>query len=876
MKSKIMFFLIVLFAAKLAFSVSIAPEIVKQLKESGQLQSIVQSDMNARERGVWQPNTAPYRLGTAADIDTLHCLIILVDFSDMTHESGFHSEPPNFDTLLFSQGVRHPGSMTDYYAETSYGKVYLQGQVTQWYRMPQTYAYYVAGDRGFGAYPHNAQKLTEDAVTAADPDVDFSLYDNNGDHTVDALFIVHAGPGYEDTGNLNYIHSHAWVIVQTMNLDSVNIRNYSMEPEETAGNNLVSIGVFCHEFGHVLGLPDLYDYGYDSEGVGNWSVMAGGSWGGGGSVPVHFDAWSKYQLGWAIPTIPSGNITHEQIDAVEYSPDTYQLFRYGEGSQEYFMVENRRRELFDSSLPAEGLLIYHIDESAPNNDDQTHYKVAVEQADGLFDLENNRSANGGDPWPGSSNNHNFDDFSTPNARLYGLGGASEVGVNNISGSDSVMFADLSIMYINPLYQLLDFTFDDSTGNGNGRPEAGETCKIIFSAKNIRASANDLVVTASCTDSQVVFSDSVSNFGILPLNTPFNNQADPIRFSLPAGYTSGFADFILRFSALHGQYIQEMNQSAILGNPNLLLVDDDAGMSTDTFYTNSLQALGRAYVRWDISTQGAPDSVLADYEYVIWFTGNTRSLATPASSVDSLISYLNGGGRLLITSQDFVQLLAARHSVQDTVLLHQYLKVDYNLRSNDHQEQGLAGTIFDSLAFMSNGSGGANNQISQDALTLQPGGVAVMNYRTGQVAAITAVNNYAALTVGFGIEALTNAYPALYRNREEFLTIALRFLEESVSVTESPSTLPNEIALEQNYPNPFNPSTQISFEIPVAGQASLEIFDLLGRLIDRPIDGPLTAGGHQVTWDGSRYASGVYFYKLTVGENSQVKRMTLAK
>jgi M6 family metalloprotease-like protein len=303
----------VILAANFALGVSIAPQIVEQLKETGQLQSVVEADRDARARGVWQANPNPYRFGATADVETLHCLIILVDFDDMTHESGFHSEPPNFDTLLFSLGLRNPGSMADYYDETSYGQAYLTGQVTRWYRMPQLYSYYVDGQRGFGSYPHNAQKLTEDAITAADPDIDYSLYDNSGDGEVDALFVVHAGPGYEDTGNLNYIHSHAWVMSRRFYLDGVELYRYSMEPEETASNRLVTIGVFCHEFGHVLGLPDLYDYDYDSQGVGDWSVMAGGCWGGGGARPVHFDAWSKYQLGFAVPTIPASNLIHEQI-----------------------------------------------------------------------------------------------------------------------------------------------------------------------------------------------------------------------------------------------------------------------------------------------------------------------------------------------------------------------------------------------------------------------------------------------------------------------------------------------------------------------------------------------------------------------------------
>ncbi len=865
----------VLLMAKFAFGVSIAPQIVEQLKESGQLQSIVEANISARDRGVWQPNSMPYRFGLTADVDTLHCLIILVDFDDMPHENGFDAEPSDFDTLLFSRGVRNPGSMADFYNENSYGKAFLTGQISRWYRMPELYSYYVDGQRGFGSYPNNAQRLTEDAIVAADPDIDFSLYDNNGDGMVDALFVVHAGPGYEDTGNLNYIHSHAWVMSRIFNFDGVQLWGYSMEPEETGSGQLSTIGVYCHEFGHVLGVPDLYDYGYDSQGVGGWSVMAGGSWGGGGAVPVHFDGWSKYKLGWAIPTELSNNVTHEQIDAVEYSPDTYILYGYGIPDPQYFLVENRRRELFDISVPGDGLLIYHIDEAAPNNDDQTHYKVAVEQADGLFDLENNRDANRGDPWPGSTNNRLFDDTSTPNAHFYD-GGASEISVMNISDSDSIMYADLGIMYSAPYYQLLSFTVNDSAGNGNGRPEPGETCQIIFSAQNIRMGANDLVVTVSCNDDQVIFSDSVSSFGVLPVNTPFDNRSDPMTFSLPMDYGSNFAVFTLRFSAMNNQYHQEFTRRWILGIPNFLLVDDDNGDSVDTYYTAAMESLGQAYDKWDVSTQGSPCSALADYDYIIWFTGDTRPDETPAQDIDSLISYLAGGGHIMITSQDFVQHLFERNSPQDSILAHEYLKVGYFMRENEHREDGVARTVFDSLNFYSAGIGGGNNQLSQDALTVYPGGTVMMSYRDGHTAAVASVENYKSLTLGFGAEGINDTYPTIYDRRIEFFRAALRFLLEPVGIEDHPALMPERLLMSQNYPNPFNPATMIAFETPSAGPVELAIFDIMGRLIERPVDERMAAGKHVIQWDGGGYASGIYFYRLTFGGHSETRRMTLAK
>jgi hypothetical protein len=287
-------------------------------------------------------------------------------------------------------------------------------------------------------------------------------------------------------------------------------------------------------------------------------------------------------------------------------------------------------------------------------------------------------------------------------------------------------------------------------------------------------------------------------------------------------------------------------------------------------------LSQPYIHWDIAIQGSPDSVLSEYNYVIWFTGATRTAPMPAEDVDGIISYLDGGGRLLMTSQDFVQRLSERGSARDSLLLIDYLKVTYYLRPSDQHENGIAGTVFDSLSFYTSGTGGANNQASKDAFTVYPGGVVVLSYGTGQPAAVVSEANYRIVTAGFGAEGISDAFPARYNSKAEFLDAALRYLRQPVSVDERTAVLPEKLILSQNYPNPFNPSTQISFELPQAGPVTLEIYDILGRLIDKPVNGPLAAGNHQIVWNGNPYSSGVYFYKLVAGDNSQVKRMTLTK
>lgn len=124
--------------------------------------------------------------------------------------------------------------------------------------------------------------LASDAVALVDALVDFSQYNVNNDGHVDGLFIIHAGPGAEDTGNSWQCWSHAipWfdyltndgiVIDGAMNVPEVNLVTPGLD---TA---LCCIGVMCHELGHIVGLPDLYDGSRNTWGVGYWSLMGYGA-----------------------------------------------------------------------------------------------------------------------------------------------------------------------------------------------------------------------------------------------------------------------------------------------------------------------------------------------------------------------------------------------------------------------------------------------------------------------------------------------------------------------------------------------------------------------------------------------------------------------
>ncbi len=207
-----------------------------------------------RAQGIDQPKPV-----SAPVTGTRPALLLLVDFSDYSHQAG--STPTIYNDLLFSVGTYPaPGSIRDFYQKVSYGQYDISptGVDSSWRKASQTRAYYAGSDNGMGTYPNNAQKLVEEAVKLADPYINYASYAIGGE--VQGLFVIHAGPGAEASGSSLDIWSHMWALnSHAVSVDGVMANTYSIEPEYVFSPGDSTMGVFAHEYGHVLGLPDLYD-----------------------------------------------------------------------------------------------------------------------------------------------------------------------------------------------------------------------------------------------------------------------------------------------------------------------------------------------------------------------------------------------------------------------------------------------------------------------------------------------------------------------------------------------------------------------------------------------------------------------------------------
>ena len=376
---------------------------------------------------------------------TMYNLVVLVNFSDLT--VAYPTQ--DYDALFNQVGYTADGavgSVKDYYHEVSYNTLTVQSVVPEPVTLANGYAWYGANS----PIPPNddlrPREMVAEALAALEAGgFDFTTVDGDSDGQIDGLTIIHAGGGEEYSGNdPDYIWSHQWALIDPVTYDGVTMWNYHTEPARRGWDSspstqgITRIGVICHENGHFLGLPDLYDYGYDSKGAGDFCLMAGGSWNGNsGTTPAHMSAWCKTELEWITPTVISADGIYS-LDRVETNPQAYKL----QGpfpSTQYFLVENRQGTGFDAGLPGSlrGMLIWHVDETQTNNNDQTHYLVDLEEASGTQHLELNQNEGNDADYFRAGNATVFSDSSTPSNLSYS-GQALGLDITDVSAPGATM------------------------------------------------------------------------------------------------------------------------------------------------------------------------------------------------------------------------------------------------------------------------------------------------------------------------------------------------------------------------------------------------------------------------------------------------------
>jgi len=396
--------------------------------------------LGAPGTGTQAPTSSQLNLGSAQSSNS-PVLFILVEFDDQLH-----------GTTTDSWGNFVGNKIYDYFYKVSHGNAELipanessgtfNDGVVGWLNIGSNHP------NTAGNNPYADRDIAEEAILAADPFVDFSVYDLNGNTSIesDELSVVVILAGYETSyGGSQALspsvwgHKWGWSPFSAPQVDNVRILDYAQFGEFHADSlstkHQATMGIMVHELGHLAyGLPDLYDTDLGSSGIGVYGLMSYGSWGNSsvdywaGQTPVSTSAWSKYVLNWVddiegvdeVSIESSGTGTKSSTVASVFTPN----------NDQYFLVENRQTTGYDRGLYRwfksgfnGGLAIWHIDNTKTNNDNNTHRMVDLEEAGGT-EMGQTIGSNS-DLWR-NTNGITFNATSNPSSNLYD---GSDSGVN---------------------------------------------------------------------------------------------------------------------------------------------------------------------------------------------------------------------------------------------------------------------------------------------------------------------------------------------------------------------------------------------------------------------------------------------------------------
>lgn len=422
------------------------------------------------------PRRAEYK-ATPLNIAT-RGLIILVNFKD----AAFTTSKAEMDSMLTGKNytrnytykysgrtytVESEGSAWKYFYDASNGQYDPQFDVVGPVTVSQNMAYY-GGNNSYG--DKNPEAMIIEACKLVDDSVDFSLYDNDNDGIADFVYVIYAGYGEADGGAANTIWPHQYYIYQYLNLDDTKIYRYACSNEmDNYTKHHTGIGTFCHEFSHVLGLPDLYetdmDNLHDQKTLGQWSILDYGPYNNDGNTPPSYSAYERFFMGWLTPrliTEPENVVLEDLKNNNEAllisSTDEHNLIGNDPNPTTFYLLENRQQTGWDQYLPGHGLMLtkiqYNYNKWYNNTVNNTATKMGVDliEADGKApQYDDYRPSNGymgkaKDLFPAGANaytlitDHAIEEITEENGVIAFKykGGAIETNIDNIENKNTIL------------------------------------------------------------------------------------------------------------------------------------------------------------------------------------------------------------------------------------------------------------------------------------------------------------------------------------------------------------------------------------------------------------------------------------------------------
>lgn len=345
-------------------------------------------------------------------------VVILVQFSNTKFQTSYTAGAYDYFSRLLNQpgfsDYSATGSASDFFKACSNGQFEPEFDVYGPVTLDREAAYY-GQDGASGNHDVNVRYMIKEACELLDEEIDFSQYDRDNDGKIDNVFVFYAGRGQATGGGDNTVWPHNSDLSRYgYRFDGKTLGNYACT-NEWNGNRPDGIGTFCHEFGHVMGLPDLYETTYSTGAFtpGKWSIMDQGSYNNDSRTPTMYGVFERTSLGWLEPIRITGpaNIELMNINQNEayYIPT--------EKETEFFLIENRQQSGWDRYIPGHGMLIWHIDyspsvwNSNTVNNRPDHQYVDIVEANNS--TNGNDAARAGNTFPGSGYVTEFTSETTP-------------------------------------------------------------------------------------------------------------------------------------------------------------------------------------------------------------------------------------------------------------------------------------------------------------------------------------------------------------------------------------------------------------------------------------------------------------------------------
>ncbi|WP_315582057.1 M6 family metalloprotease domain-containing protein [Prevotella jejuni] len=308
-------------------------------------------------------------------------LVILAEFQDTTFTiqdtkkvfTNYLMNEGHFTETRYGQNQNYKG-VRGYFKDCSYGQFTPEFDVVGPIKLPKEQTYYGEGD-------DNIEALIEDACSAIDSIVDFADYDANNDGMVDLVYVIYAGHSANYSGNKE---TDIWPKSSTVNIsntyDGKRIRRYGVSNELAGKENkkkekekINGIGLFCHEFSHTLGLPDIYAIdkkakNQNDQGMEFWDLMDGGTEVRGGRVPASYLAWEREVMGWMKINELKNDSSIKNLKSIDNGGKAYKIVNPND-SNEYIVLQSIQKgpwyQGWRDGTYGKGLLAYRI--SYPSN-----------------------------------------------------------------------------------------------------------------------------------------------------------------------------------------------------------------------------------------------------------------------------------------------------------------------------------------------------------------------------------------------------------------------------------------------------------------------------------------------------------------------------